>query len=283
MSSSDDTGRSMFPYIAIAFLLFLLVGTVYILSSRPEQEKPAPSTAPVVPVAPPKQEAQRKVEAQIVPGSAVISGTVRFQGTPPSRRTIDYSSSADCKAVYADRPLYKEDIIVANGCLKNVLVYVKHGAENWKGTLPKTAVMIAMKDFVFAPHVVALCVDQPLEMVPVDDVPHNPHILAGDNPEFCESQQKAGLKKTKICCNPEIGGRIVCNIHNWMSATFHVLPHPFFAITGDDGTFKIDGIPPGEYEFEAWQESEKLDGPHSLRVKLADGDRRNVDFTFKMK
>ena len=33
-----------------------------------------------------------------------------------------------------------------------------------------------------------------------------------------------------------------------------VAGHPFFAVTGDDGSFKITGVPAGKYTVEAWHE-----------------------------
>jgi hypothetical protein len=48
---------------------------------------------------------------------------------------------------------------------------------------------------------------------------------------------------------------IICNIHNWMSAYVLALDHPFAAITGRDGTFKIENAPVGEeVRIFAWHE-----------------------------
>jgi hypothetical protein len=217
-------------------------------------------------------------------GTAKISGVLRFEGTPPARRQINLSYSSDCKAIYGDRPLFKEDIIVSDGRLKNVLVYVKSGAENWVGPEPTDPVRMGIKDCVYVPHVVVVRVDQPFEMISYDDFPHNFHVLSGDNPEFCAPPRSAGINPTTRFSNPQIGGEVVCNIHNWMKGIIHVLPHPFFAVTGDDGSFTIQDLPPGEYEIEAWHESDKLDGPHSRRVRVSDCEAiRDFDFTFGMK
>ncbi|MCZ6916612.1 MAG: prealbumin-like fold domain-containing protein [Gemmatimonadetes bacterium] len=47
---------------------------------------------------------------------------------------------------------------------------------------------------------------------------------------------------------------VKCDIHGWMSGVLAVFDHPFFAVTGDDGTFSLDGLPPGDYVVEAWHE-----------------------------
>lgn len=46
---------------------------------------------------------------------------------------------------------------------------------------------------------------------------------------------------------------VYCNIHPEMAAKILVLDNPYFAVSGADGSFKIDGVPPGTYPYVAWQ------------------------------
>jgi hypothetical protein len=39
-----------------------------------------------------------------------------------------------------------------------------------------------------------------------------------------------------------------------MAAWVGVTSHPFCAVTGADGSFRIAGVPPGRYTIEAWHE-----------------------------
>ena len=39
-----------------------------------------------------------------------------------------------------------------------------------------------------------------------------------------------------------------------MNAYVNVVPHPFFAVTKDDGSFEIKGLPEGTYTLELWHE-----------------------------
>src|SRR6266550_8333183 len=45
---------------------------------------------------------------------------------------------------------------------------------------------------------------------------------------------------------------VVSDRHPWSHAWIAVLDHPYYAQTAANGTFSIDGIPPGRYVFRAW-------------------------------
>jgi hypothetical protein len=63
-----------------------------------------------------------------------------------------------------------------------------------------------------------------------------------------------------------------------MNAYVGVMDHPYYAVTGEDGTFELKSLPPGTYTIEAWHE--KL-GPMTQSVTLAAKDSKEVNFTFK--
>ena len=54
--------------------------------------------------------------------------------------------------------------------------------------------------------------------------------------------------------NQEKPFKIKCDVHPWMIAYIGVFDHPYFAVTGDDGTYSISGLSSGEYVIEAWHE-----------------------------
>jgi hypothetical protein len=70
---------------------------------------------------------------------------------------------------------------------------------------------------------------------------------------------------------------VQCDIHPWMHAYIFVMDHPFFSVSGDDGAYAIEGLPPGDYTLECWHE--KL-GKQRKDVKLGD-EALDVSFTFQ--
>jgi hypothetical protein len=71
---------------------------------------------------------------------------------------------------------------------------------------------------------------------------------------------------------------VKCNIHPWMRAYIGVVAHPFFAVTGDDGTFTIKGLPPGTYTIEAWHEKF---GTSDQTITVGAKESKTQDFSFK--
>lgn len=47
---------------------------------------------------------------------------------------------------------------------------------------------------------------------------------------------------------------IRCDIHPWMEGRLWVFDHPYFAVTGDDGTFEIRNAPAGKWRIVYWHE-----------------------------
>jgi hypothetical protein len=63
-----------------------------------------------------------------------------------------------------------------------------------------------------------------------------------------------------------------------MHAFIGVVEHPYFAVTGANGTFEIQNVPPGDYVIEAWQE--KL-GTQEQKITVTPSGKIETDFTFK--
>jgi hypothetical protein len=68
---------------------------------------------------------------------------------------------------------------------------------------------------------------------------------------------------------------VVSEQHPWTHAWMAVLDHPYYAQTAANGTFSIDGVPPGRYRIRAWHPSL---GFVDDSVTVAAGQQANVAF-----
>ncbi|MBI4597640.1 MAG: carboxypeptidase regulatory-like domain-containing protein [Candidatus Omnitrophica bacterium] len=208
---------------------------------------------------------------------ATVSGNVAFAGTPPTRKPLNFGAEKQCAIAHGDQmPMGEEIVVNGNGTLKNVLVYV---TSTVPGTYapPATPVTYAQTGCVFLPHVAAAMAGQPIEVINNDDVLHNVRAQSKLGQRFNIAQPTKGMKTTKVMQQQEIGIPLKCDVHYWMVAYLHVLAHPFFAVTGDDGAFTIKDLPPGTYTLEAWHE--KL-GTRQAPITVQAGQSSTADFTF---
>ncbi|MBI2072085.1 MAG: hypothetical protein HYT81_03435 [Gemmatimonadetes bacterium] len=204
-----------------------------------------------------------------------VTGTVKFSGTPPANPKVDMSDEAACKGKYPTDPV----ITVTGGNLQNVLVYVKSGLPAGpKVTAPTTPVVVDQEGCLYHPRTLAVMAGQPLEIRNSDPVLHNIKVVAKKNRGFNISQPAKGMKTTRTFTAQEIAIPVACNVHGWMHANLNVFAHPFFAVTGADGSFTLKGLPAGTYEVEAWHE--KL-GTQTMSVAVPATGSAAATFTFK--
>ena len=110
-----------------------------------------------------------------------------------------------------------------------------------------------------------------------DPVLHNVNAKPKQNRGFNISQPAQGMVSVRNFRMPEVMVQVACDVHGWMSAYVGVLPHPYFATTGDDGSFSIPDLPAGTYTIEAWHEEF---GTQTAEVTVGADDAKSIEFTF---
>jgi plastocyanin len=212
-----------------------------------------------------------------------ITGKVGFEGTKPKLARIMMDFDPSCVKKHSG-PVYAEDHEVnSNGTLPNVFVYVKSGAEKYTFATPAEPVTLDQDGCMYKPHVLGIMVGQTFKVISSDATTHNVHAMPRDNAEWNLSQPPGAAPIEKTFARPEIMIPIMCNQHPWMKAYVGVVSNPFYAVTGDDGTFTIQGLPPGTYTIEAWSALGGREGQtQDQQVTLAPKESKKVDFTFKI-
>ncbi len=207
-----------------------------------------------------------------------MTGHVRFAGTPPARKPVAFGGEQQCALMHKDAPPLMEDVVVGpDGGLRDVLVYLTGTAPGGPYTPPTEPLVYEQQGCVFKPHVGAVMVGQPVEVRNDDAVLHNVRAQSKLGQSFNIAQPVQGMKTRKMMKAQEIGVPIKCDVHFWMTGYLHVLAHPFFAMTGEDGAFAIAHLPPGTYTFEAWH---PVLGTRTVTATVTDGENAPLTFTF---
>jgi plastocyanin len=186
------------------------------------------------------------------------------------------SQDPNCKG-----PNKAENVVVGDGHLANVFVYVKEGLGNRTFEAPKEVATLDQSGCRYHPHVMGVMTGQNIKIMNSDPTTHNIHPSpnpSSGNREWNESQapQAAALEKT--FGREEIMLPVKCNQHPWMRMFVSVVKTPFYAVSGTDGKYELKGLPPGDYTLAFVHEKF---GEKTQKVTLAAKDSKTVDISFQ--
>lgn len=128
------------------------------------------------------------------------------------------------------------------------VVYVADKLAAPRSELPRTHT-ITQIDRQFSPQVLVVQKGDTVEFVNEDAVRHDVFSRSTDL-RLDPSQKRVTGSRMFDHAGPV---RAQCNIHGWMRADILVVPTPFASRVSADGSFRIEGLPPGRLELEAWE------------------------------
>ena len=202
------------------------------------------------------------------PVTGTVTGTVMFEGEVPKAKalSIKEEQSAGCCA-----PGVKLDdgarslMISKDGGIANVVITLT--VDGAKVELPSEPVEIDQVGCRFEPHLSVVHVGTTVRYKNSDTISHNVHTYALKNEGLNKTVAAGGKLDQKLEKAEAV--RIACDIHPWMESYVFVTEGTHFTFTGSDGSFKLEGVPAGDYKLQIWHE--KLGkGKGSVTVK-ADG------------
>jgi plastocyanin len=131
----------------------------------------------------------------------------------------------------------------------------------------------------FFPHVLAIVAGTWVDFPNGDATYHNVFSLSKTK-EFNLGRYAAGRSRA---VRFERSGvvRVFCEIHSHMSAFILVFAHRYFAVTDDEGRYKLDGVPPGTYTVLVWNETVHGDPPRRTVTIGETGGEVDADFTIR--
>ena len=136
--------------------------------------------------------------------------------------------------------------------------------------------VLNQRDERFVPHVLAITAGTIVDFPNSDRIYHNVFSLS-KIARFDLGRYAAGHSNHVRFDRPGIV-RVFCDIHSHMNAFVLVFSHPFFAVTDDDGRYRIENVPPGTYSVVAWSEGVSSE---PRPVTISDGGAAELDFTLR--
>jgi len=218
--------------------------------------------------------------------TGTVTGVVSFNGTAPAPKKID--SSADPVCGQKNPNLETEDTVVKDGKLANVFVYIKDGTTtdgkkvgDFKWDTPTTAAQLDQNGCHYRPHVLGVQTNQKISITNSDPTTHNIHPTPKQNPEWNQSQPNGAAPIEKSFARYEVLVPVKCNQHPWMKSYIGVMKTPFFAVSADNGSFTIKGVPAGKYTVAAWHEGGAEGTTKTIEVTVPANGSATADFAFE--
>jgi len=185
-------------------------------------------------------------------GSAIgagLSGTVVVSGRAPDPQKVPVTIDQYVCGTEKDAG----DLLLSpRKGLKNAVVWIENPPADAAAPTQPAKVEMDQNGCVFIPRVVVVPAGGTVDFLNSDRLLHNIHATPKLNVSFNRTQPKSRTIPITFA-KPEIV-RINCDLHSWMVGWVVVAAHPYYAITGADGQFAFENLPPGKYNLQVWHE-----------------------------
>lgn len=188
------------------------------------------------------------------PAPSVLAGRVVFDGVKPAPRTLPATAEQTKGCCPGDKSVNVTDpslVIDDKNGLANVLVTVEAPAA--KVEVPAAPFVLDQRSCVFEPHCLIVPAGAKVVFKNSDSVVHDVHVYSARN-DGSNNTVAPGAQAEAVFAKPD-KIRIACDYHPWMSSLVFVVDTPWCALTKSDGTFRIEGLPPGTYKVKLWHET----------------------------
>jgi len=188
---------------------------------------------------------------ETVSNGGTIRGSVHLTGSPPAHPA--YPVTDQSQVPVCGTSVENDEVVTGpGGTLANAVVWID-GIE--RGARPERHnITLSQHGCRFVPRIQATTRGSRVTVASEDATLHNVHAKLGRRTVFNLALPTRGVRINRTLNQP---GMIEVNCdagHTWMHAFIHVFEHPYFAVTGTDGTFEIPNVPPGRHTVKIWHE-----------------------------
>jgi plastocyanin len=151
------------------------------------------------------------------------------------------------------------------------------------GAAPRVERRTAIMDQInkeYVPHVLAIAVGTEVAFPNHDQIHH--HVYSLSRTKTFEIPLYKGDAAAPVRFDQPGAVKLGCNIHDWMSGVILVVPTPYFALTGDDGSFALRELPAGTYGVVAWHEGSKARVEDARQTVTAGDEAAALTFTLEI-
>ncbi|HWE39169.1 MAG TPA: hypothetical protein VG406_21650 [Isosphaeraceae bacterium] len=193
-------------------------------------------------------------------GWGTLKGQITFDGDPPAPTMLVTKGDKGAKdpEVCAAQNIPSQRLVVdpKTKGIRYAIVYIPNPtAKNPEAVSEKknANVVFDQRNCTFVPHVLAAISGAKIKIVSTDPVKHNVDSKLQNN-KFNQALEK-GKELDITGIKERSPGKVVCDIHNWMSAYWLITDSPYFAVTDEQGNYEIKNVPAGTQKVVVWLEA----------------------------
>jgi plastocyanin len=202
-----------------------------------------------------------------VENGGTIRGKVTYGGQVPTRTILPTQDQEVCGEMRQE----PEVRVGADGGVQDAVVHLAEVEQGKAWSAEAEEPVLDNKECLFQPHVQAIPAGT-LGVHNSDPVLHNTHGFYGRRTAFNIALPTQGQTiDVELERTGEV--RIECDAHGWMRGWVYVVDNPYYAVTGEDGTFEITDVPPGEYTLIA---NQAYTGPVEVTITVTGGETAEV-------
>lgn len=214
-----------------------------------------------------------------VSNGGTVTGTVNFKGKDLPPKVYKITKDNNVCGTGSRKIDY---VRVKDGKLLDTVVYLAKIKQGKAFPPELTEAKIDQKGCEFKPFLQVMKNSTKIAAINEDPVLHNIHTyeIIGRTKKtvFNVSQPEPGTVIKTVKLKRGVAMKVECDAHDFMHGFVFVAKTPYFAKVAEDGSFKIDNVPPGKYTVKVWHGTLKGD---KAKVEVTAGGTAKVDFNVK--
>lgn len=216
--------------------------------------------------------------AREVADGGVIAGTLTLRGEARPPKELNITKDPE---VCGKEPKFEEDLLVARETagLKNVVVWLSDINEGKAWEARTQPVTLDQNGCRFTPRILIVPAGETFHILNSDGILHNIHTRSSENRPINKAHPKFVKRLQARLKRPEIV-RVDCDAHDWMRGWIAVAAHPYYAATDENGSYRLEDVPPGTYTVTLWHETL---GEQTRQVTVSPGAEVQVDVAYTLK
>jgi hypothetical protein len=207
--------------------------------------------------------AQSSYQVVTVEDGGTITGNVKWQGAIPHLVPSEINKDPQICDPSGQKHRDLERLVLGpNGGVANTVVFLRNVTRGKAMDLPEPRRFLNQKNCRYEPHILLVPLDATLTVKSSDPLLHTVHMSGSADYNLPFTAQGQEITRPM---NREGIVSVRCNAgHVWMNGEMIVAKHPYYAVTDQDGNFRLNDVPPGTYEIVAWHEGWRVVGESAL-------------------